>query len=128
MFNKGKIEDLSAEILNLNSKIIELSQFGAMNAVQVDIRRNDWCLSSKFFYFRLLEPPLANISINTKARVTSKNFIIESYAKTQLCKYRWFVFNRQFKCPRILEYNRFQEDFCLIWVNSFQWLWFPSPG
>jgi len=41
MFNKGKIEDLSAEILNLNSKIIELSQFGAMNAVQVDIRRND---------------------------------------------------------------------------------------
>ena len=36
MFNKGKIEDLSAEILNLNTKITELSKFGAMNAVQVE--------------------------------------------------------------------------------------------
>ena len=35
MFNKGKIEDLSSEILNLNTKINELSKFGAMNAVQV---------------------------------------------------------------------------------------------
>jgi outer membrane murein-binding lipoprotein Lpp len=36
MFNKGKIEDLSSEILNLNSKINELSKFGAMDAVQVE--------------------------------------------------------------------------------------------
>jgi len=36
MFNKGKIEDLSSEILNLNTKINELSKFGAMDAVQVE--------------------------------------------------------------------------------------------
>ena len=36
MFNKGKIEDLSAELLNLNTKITELSKFGAMNAIQVE--------------------------------------------------------------------------------------------
>ena len=36
MFNKGKIEDLNAEILLLNSKIAELSKFGAMEAVKVE--------------------------------------------------------------------------------------------
>ena len=36
MFNKGKIEDLNAEILLLNSKITDLSKFGAMDAVKVE--------------------------------------------------------------------------------------------
>jgi hypothetical protein len=36
MFNKGKIEDLSSEILSLNTKIDELSKYGAMDAVQVE--------------------------------------------------------------------------------------------
>ena len=36
MFNKGKIEDLNAEIVLLNSKIMELSKFGAMEAVKVE--------------------------------------------------------------------------------------------
>jgi len=36
MFNKGKIEDLNNEIEKLNSQIIELSKFGAMNAVQIE--------------------------------------------------------------------------------------------
>ena len=36
MFNKGKIEDLTNEITKLNSQITELSQFGGMNAVQIE--------------------------------------------------------------------------------------------
>ena len=36
MFNKGKIEELTNEIGNLNSQITELSKFGGMNAVQIE--------------------------------------------------------------------------------------------
>ena len=36
MFNKGKIEELTIEISNLNRKISELSKYGAMNAVQIE--------------------------------------------------------------------------------------------
>ena len=36
MFNKGKIEELTNEIGNLNSQLTELSKFGGMNAVQIE--------------------------------------------------------------------------------------------
>ena len=40
MFNKGKIEDLNAEILLLNSKIAELSKFESMIFLSADLTKS----------------------------------------------------------------------------------------
>ena len=41
MFNKGKIEELNAEIQRLNTVIDELSKFGALGALEINFRKRN---------------------------------------------------------------------------------------